>query len=303
MKPIVALILTVALISQPVCLARDTTAQSRSATSMLVKWRDKQNQQRTTITNRRFLYNYIYENDGEYAQILLEEIQGEFYSPGEPLGSTVKIKAFHENSTKQDWEFSTKGDRGEVSDQFYKVTNFGCCDSRDTFTWFSLRNGQRQFTSNFDLIKIGESYFAYHDSYSSVVRPDEREHTNDLVGVLEFGGKIEAPQKILLRSKGGGLENLPFVLKKEKGIMTLGSAEGLFPATYESLKSEFSDKKEFNQDWLKMPDSSIKIIWTGGVEIVIPFEKDQLRFDCATYSSNFILEFSKPDHLTFQHPK
>ncbi len=153
-KKFLAVFLTIILIPQPVCLARKDSGESRSTNSSLVKWRDRFNQERTTITNRRFLSHYIYEDSGEdYAQVLLEEIRSESYSPGEPLGSTVKIKAFPNDSKRQKWEFSTEGDQGEISEkfyEFYRITKYGCCGTIDTFRWFSLKNGRQQFTSNFD---------------------------------------------------------------------------------------------------------------------------------------------------------
>jgi hypothetical protein len=296
MKKFLAIFLTMILIPESICLARKDPGESRSTSSSLVKWRDKQNQERTTITNRRFLYEWIYEDKGEdYALVMLEELQGEFYSPSERLDSTVKIKAFRDGSTKQKWEFSTKGDNGEISYPFYKVTNYGCCGSLDIYSWFSLLNGRKQFTSNFDLIKIGESYFAYHD-VSSAIFPDERKLIKDITGVIEFGAENNAHRKFLVR---GNLstEELPLTLIKEKGVTNMASPKGLIPTSFEALKSVYSYNSEFKQDWLKMPDSSIKMIWTHGSELVIPIEKDQPRFDCATYSSGVTFEILKPDNL------
>ncbi len=72
----------------------------------------------------------------------------------------------------------------------------------------------------------------------------------------------------------------------------MASPKGLIPTSFEALKSVYSYNSEFKQDWLKMPDSSIKMVWPHGSEMIIPIEKDQLRFDCATYSRGITFEIS-----------
>ena len=298
MKKFLAIFLTIILLPQPICLAIKGADDTRSVNSSLVKRRDSDGNQRTTITNRRFLYHDVYEANGDnYAQVLIEEIQREFYSPGEPVGSTVKIRAFRNGSKQQKWEFSAEGDYGETTEDFYKVTKYGCCGNLTTFRWFSLRDGRKQFTSNVDLVKVGENYFAYHNAYSAVA-PDEGKLTTDLVGVIEFGGADKSHQKYLVRSRAWKQhEILPLLLKRDKRVTALNSAKGVFPVSFESLKGVFSDASEFNKEWLKMPEDSIKMVWPHESEIIIPIEKDQPRFDCATYSSGVTFEILKPDNL------
>lgn len=248
------------------------------------------------ITNRRLLSHYIYndeDNDEAYVQVLLEEIRSESYSPGEPLGSTVKITAFRDDSKRQKWEFSTEGDQGEISEnlfyQFYRITKYGCCGTIDTFRWFSLKNGHQQFTSNFDLIKIGENYFAYHD-YASAINPEEEKLIKDITGVIEFGEENKAHQKFLVR---GNLstEQLPLTLIKEKGVTKMASPKGLIPTSFEALKSVYPYNSEFKQNWLKMPDSSIKWFGLMVVNSLSPLKKINCDLIAQRIPAQSILKF------------
>jgi hypothetical protein len=63
--------------------------------------------------------------------------------------STVKVEAL--DGTFPKWSFEEPGERGQVINQAYEVTKFGCCDALTTYTYFSLRGGKKLRTVHSEL--------------------------------------------------------------------------------------------------------------------------------------------------------
>lgn len=63
--------------------------------------------------------------------------------------ATVKVEALDPNAVR--WTFEEAGEQGQVRGLVYEVTKLGCCDAPNTYSYFSLRNGQRLRRSHTEL--------------------------------------------------------------------------------------------------------------------------------------------------------
>jgi len=59
-----------------------------------------------------------------------------------PPNATVTVEAMSGKDVR--WRFSEPGQRGEpVTNDVYQVTKLGCCDAPPTYTYFSLKDGNK----------------------------------------------------------------------------------------------------------------------------------------------------------------
>jgi hypothetical protein len=63
--------------------------------------------------------------------------------------SMLKVEALDGKAVK--WSFEEPGERGQAIGQVYEVTKFGCCDAPNTYTYFSLRDGEKLRTAHTEL--------------------------------------------------------------------------------------------------------------------------------------------------------
>ncbi len=61
----------------------------------------------------------------------------------------VKVEALDGKAVR--WSFEEAGERGQVMNQVYEVTKFGCCDAPNTYTYFSLRDGKKLRSTHTEL--------------------------------------------------------------------------------------------------------------------------------------------------------
>ena len=101
--------------------------------------------------NKRFSISDLYTRHGtaREALVLRESVVTDRQDGIEGDHSTVKVEALDGRSVK--WSFEEPGERGQVINQVYEVTKYGCCDAPNMYTYFSLRDGRKLRTVHLEL--------------------------------------------------------------------------------------------------------------------------------------------------------
>jgi hypothetical protein len=101
--------------------------------------------------NKRFSIVDLWSNKGRAVEglVLRESFMMDRQEGVEGARSTVKVEALSGN--KVTWTFEEPGERGEPIDQVYKVTRNGCCAAPNTYSYFSLRTGEKLRTTRIEL--------------------------------------------------------------------------------------------------------------------------------------------------------
>jgi hypothetical protein len=101
--------------------------------------------------NKRFSIVDVWSKNGSAVEavVLRETFFADRQEGIEGAKSTAKVEALDGKVVR--WSFEEAGDRGQVMNQMYEVTKFGCCDSPNTYTYFSLRDGKKLRTTHTEL--------------------------------------------------------------------------------------------------------------------------------------------------------
>jgi hypothetical protein len=279
-------------------VAQTTGKLSRTATSSIRSARDKYGNDVIITTNRRFNVAEVYPNHSipdkaNHSMVLLEEFRSE-WTPGiEGKRAKIRVDGWagdFPNPSRKTWTILSEGDKGEVHDNFYKVTRYGCCASITTQIWFSLIDGRKVFTSNIDPIQVIvpnshaglTRYFAWH-SNDAIIPPTELQTMKDLKGVLQYGSERKIFQRLMARS--------PIDLYLSKiAIRYQGK-------THEDMGSLVSGLMLWGVDGKKdksaLSDFSIILTWNDKFEAEIPVVNDELQIGKAKVSDKIILEAAK----------
>jgi len=279
-------------------VAQTTGKLSRTATSSIRSARDKYGRDVIITTNRRFNVAEVYPDHSipdkaNHSMVLLEEFRSE-WTPGlEGKRAKIRVDGWagdFPNPSRKAWTILSEGDEGEVHDNFYKVTRYGCCASITTQIWFSLIDGRKVFTSNNDPIRVIvpnshaglTRYFAWH-GYDAIIPPAEAQTVKDLKGVLQYGSERMASQRLMARA--------PIDLYLSKiAIRYQGK-------TNEDMRDLVSGVMLWGVDGKKdksaLSDFSIILTWNDKFEAEIPVKNDELQIGKAKVSDKIILEAVK----------
>jgi hypothetical protein len=271
---------------------------SRTASSSIKSARDKYGNDVIITTNRRFTFAEVYPNhsipDKDYRSVvLLEEFWSEWHPGMEGKRAKIRVDGWagnFPNPRRKAWTILSEGDEGEVRDNFYKVTRYGCCASITTHVWFSLIDGQKVFTSNIDPIRVIvpnssadlTRYITWHSSEATMA-PPELQTVKDLKGVLQYGSERKAPRRLLVRS---GIDlYLPKISIRYQG------------KTHEDMSSLASGLTLWGVDGKKdksaLSDFFVILTWSDKFEAEIPVENDELQITKAKVSDKIILEVAR----------
>jgi len=93
--------------------------------------------------NKRFSIVDLWSKHGSAVEalVLRESFVMDRQEGIEGANSTVKVEALDGKAVR--WSFEEAGERGQVMNQIYEVTKFGCCAAPNTYTYFSLRDGKK----------------------------------------------------------------------------------------------------------------------------------------------------------------
>ena len=273
-------------------VAQTTGKLSLTASSSIRSTRDKYGKNVIITTNRRFTFVEVRYNDYR-PMVLLEEFRSEWTRGLEGKRARVRVDGWagdSPNPSRKVWTILSEGDKGEVHDNFYKVTRYGCCASITTQIWFSLIDGRKVFTSNIDPIQVFvpnssadlARYFTWHRN-DAIIPPTELQTTKDLKGVLQYGSERKIFQRLLARS--------PIDLYLSKiAIRYQGK-------THEDMRSLVSGLTlwgvDGNKDKSALSDFSVILTWNDKFEAEIPVENDELQIGKAKVSGKIILEAAK----------
>src|SRR5215831_21011903 len=196
-------------------VAQTTGKLSRTATSSIRSARDKYGNDVIITTNRRFNVAEVYPDHsipdkGNHSMVLLEEFRSEWTPGTEGKRAKIRVDGWageFPNPSRKAWTILSEGDEGEVHDNFYKVTRYGCCASITTQIWFSLIDGRKVFTSNNDPIRVIvpnshaglTRYFAWVVC-DAIIPPAEAQTVQDVKGVLQYGSELMASQRLMARA-------------------------------------------------------------------------------------------------------
>src|SRR5215475_2521685 len=196
-------------------VVQTTGKLSRTASSSIRSARDKYGNDVIITTNRRFNIAEVYPNHsipnkGNHSMVLLEEFRSEWTPGTEGKRAKIRVDGWagdFPNPSRKEWTILSEGDEGEVYDNFYKVTRYGCCARIRTQIWFSLIDGRKVFTSNIEPIQVIvpnsttdlTRYFAWH-SYDAIIPPTEVQTVKYLKGVLQYASERKVSQRLLVRS-------------------------------------------------------------------------------------------------------
>ena len=256
----------------------------RSATSSIKIGQDQYGVVFTTVS-RRFGHTQLPAEHDSQVLILLEEFRAEWRPGVEGQQGVVKVDASLGLEPKKVWSIEQEGDAGQVFDYFYKVTKYGCCDSRPTDVYFNLRTGERTFFSTQRWLSRAivpntgmARYVAYHSSEGSLRPLPEKERRNDLAGVIQYGSYDKVMLRLAVRSKGDPLmEQIKFLYR---GKISGDSDLMLWGVDGKKEKSSLSD-------------FSIIVSYGRAGDIVLPVRNDEIDLGKATVPPRFSLEVLK----------
>jgi hypothetical protein len=77
-------------------------------------------------------------------------------------GANTKVRVEALDGTAVKWSFEEPGEVGVTKGQVYEVIHYGCCDSPNTYTYFSLRDGKKLRSSHTEL--NGDEFAALEQS-------------------------------------------------------------------------------------------------------------------------------------------
>ena len=200
------------LLAQPVFVPGQTRGGlDRTAKSSIKTTRGRDGYLVVTTITRRFTYldkqSHLL---SPRTLLLLEEFHRDRTIGIEGFKGIVKVEGwFGPTLSNKAWTIEQDGDEGRVvSDELYRVTKFGCCSSLDTYFFFSLKTGQRVFSStaeNLSEVRVPNTgphlsrYVAFHSYEAEIPALDTR--PNDFRGLLQYGTSTKPLWKLAVYSK------------------------------------------------------------------------------------------------------
>ncbi len=152
-KPVVffAAVFTAALIAEFLILegfAGISLPSDRDSATSSYEIREKGKELHYITRNKRFSIVDVWSKHGTAvdAIVLRESFVMDRQEGMEGANSTVRVEALGEKVIR--WSFEEPGEQGAAMNQMYEVTKFGCCDSPNTYTYFSLRDGKKLRTTH-----------------------------------------------------------------------------------------------------------------------------------------------------------
>ncbi len=151
---VLAVILPVALIAEFVVLeglVGISLPSDRGSAVSSYAIREKGTELHFITRNKRFSVVDLWSKHGSAVEalVLRESFVMDRQEGIEGAKSMVKVEALDGKAVR--WSFEEAGERGQVMNQVYEVTKFGCCDAPNTYTYFSLRDGKKLRSTHTEL--------------------------------------------------------------------------------------------------------------------------------------------------------
>jgi hypothetical protein len=176
--------------------------QRHSATSFL-EFKSMDGKEHTVINNQRFSVSYrcLTYRVSECSDIVFHE---SFYSDQEEdmegARADVTVTAWLKKTANIAlWKLKAPGDEGKVLEEFYEITQFGCCGGWDEKTYFALGTGKKIYTSSQNgLLKIAvpntptKRYIAF----------SSHQVAGKWIGWIQFGDENHVMQTLTLIQPG-----------------------------------------------------------------------------------------------------
>jgi len=277
------LFITALLLAAPVCIAGQTRdGLDRTATSSIKTSRDKDGTPVVTTINRRFTYVDMPTQPLPAALLLLEEFRRDHKVGIEGGKGSVKVDGWFEpNLSNKAWTIDQDGDEGQVFDEFYLVTKYGCCAQIATNIFFNLETGRRVFSSTGKLSSVIVPntglyrYIAFH-SHDAVI-PALESHRDDFRGLLQYGTPTTPLWKLAIYSNAEPIVRIKFQYQNkiiDSDFLNLWGVDG---------KNNKSSLSHFS--------IIVSLDWAG--DIVLPITNDALDLTKATIPARFRVELVK----------
>ncbi len=116
---------------------------------------------RTFVTeNRSFRFAEILGDEGVYeALLLLEETYHNERTDGiEGVHGNATVKTWQlKSSGRRDllWTLQAKGNEGDIyDDRLFRLTEWGCCDAPNVYSYYSIFNAKKLYVTNSDLVRV-----------------------------------------------------------------------------------------------------------------------------------------------------
>ena len=230
--------------------------------------------------NSRFIFVEGTSSSGLFALRESVRVSHDEETGGE--NGTVAVDAL-DSSLKRLWRFEGQGQYGEVQGDLYKISNLGCCDAPSTYTYFSLRDGRKLYSSHIsnDLLEIllpSRYYPKYgtadmidrYVSYREDASYDSKGNANGLVGVLQFGSASNIIREVEIRTDLKEFVSLP---------------EGM-TIFYNNKRYSYSGGRPI-EPW-RIPgavdknsptpaDFVVSLLFTDGTELKLPIQNDEIN--------------------------
>jgi hypothetical protein len=212
---------------------------------------------RTYVTdNGSFHFVEVLGDKGDYeAVLLLEEHSRNENTPGvegmrgEATVTAWTIGVFHQKELR--WTAHEKANEGEIRERFYRFTAWGCCDSPNVYTYYSILSGKKLYVTNSDVLEIwgngdGPLLSRFVGFGYDVRNPSDPQ--------IQYGTDKEVAQRFSIHTDKAEYES---------------------PEVFVATK----DKLEKNHLDLRGSETSFVIVlrYPGHVELRIPVENDAIR--------------------------
>ncbi|NQU67002.1 MAG: hypothetical protein HQ510_03580 [Candidatus Marinimicrobia bacterium] len=273
-------------------LAQDS-GTSKTVNSKITTRNDLQHGPVATIVNSRYSFFRFHTGNisTNQSQIIMlqEEIHTEKYLDIPSQESMVKTKAWigtDANTDKYVWTIEAEGNVASITDRYYKVTKYGCCDAEATHTYFNIMTGKKVYISTSNMISIFvpnapadiDRYVTYFSNNGSIQMKEFSSNKN-VIGIIQYGSETKTSTKVLVRVNNDNYLDMysPVLLAQHQGKL-----------------DEFNELILWGSNGNTHADTlsnfTLNFEYYGMFEISIPVEKDVLMLNKAKSPPFVVLE-------------
>jgi len=214
--------------------------------------------------------------------VLRESVRVDREAGVEGADATVVVDAFDKERMKPLWKVREPGEFGAVQGPLYKVTKIGCCDAPDTYTYFSLQDGKKLYSSHDDdlmeVIVPSKYYPSYgtvdvtrrYVSYKQEFSYDSQGHEKAVTGILQYGTEKKVIREVDIYAGAKTSVSLP------EGLTILYNGKRYSYSRGRAIEP-WNEPGGLNRSSKSLSDFVIVLAFTNGAELRLPVENDDIN--------------------------
>jgi hypothetical protein len=163
----------------------------------------------------------------------------------------------------------------------YKIKKLGCCGAPNTYSYFSLQDGRKLYSSHVDdiiEISLPSKYYPQSDTIDAIDRyvsyiQDESHDSNGnataMTGVLQYGSAERVLRELEVHPSGRNFVLLP-------GGLTILYNGKRYSGGSERLLTPWKTPGGMDKYSKSLSDFVISLVFVDGTELKIPVEHDDI---------------------------